>query len=163
MFKLVILDLDKTVWDHEDASSLKPPFKKHSSDEVVDSEGTIVKLNSGVKSFLEICNAVGIHVSIASWNKPIVAFKLLNEFGILKYFQNPVIEFHSEKDLMIEKILKKFKRQGQSFNQNKIVFVDDNPNMIAKVKMKFPKIKTILFGVDVTGFNELKSLLGVPP
>jgi len=27
MFKLVILDLDKTIWDHEDATSLKPPFK----------------------------------------------------------------------------------------------------------------------------------------
>lgn len=162
MFKLVILDLDKTVWDHEDATSLKPPFIKHSSDKVVDSEGTVVKLNSGVKSFLETCNAVGIRVSIASWNKPKVTFELLNEFGLLKYFQNPVIEFHPEKDRMIDKILKRFKRQGRNFKQDEIVFVDDNPDMLAKVKMRFPKMRTILFGVDVAGFNELKSLLGAP-
>ncbi len=161
MLKLVILDLDKTIWDHEDASSLKPPFKKRSNDEMVDSEGTIVKLNSGVKKFLRTCKDLGIYVSLASWNKPIVAIQLLDKFEILGYFQNPVIEFHPEKDRMVNKILNKFKNKGLNFRQGEIAFIDDNPDMIAKVKAKFPKIKTVLFGVEVSTFQELKTFMGI--
>ena len=40
---VLFFDLDGTLWDHKDVSSLKPPFVRINTNKIRDSEGTIVK------------------------------------------------------------------------------------------------------------------------
>ena len=42
---IVFVDLDGTLWDHEDISSLIPPFKRLSEFSFADSRGVVVNLN----------------------------------------------------------------------------------------------------------------------
>ncbi len=39
--RLLILDLDKTLWSHPDISSTNPPYRRVSEDAIADSHGSL--------------------------------------------------------------------------------------------------------------------------
>lgn len=154
--RLIILDLDRTVWNHEDVSRLVPPFRRVSEREVVDSSGEAVRLRDGVREFLRSAKRSGALLAVASWNRKERAEPIMELLGILEFFDLLVIEFHPRKDEMVEEILRELRVRPEE-----AVFIDDDPRMIRRVGERFPRISLILFGEDVSSFRELGRLLGV--
>lgn len=111
--KLVILDADRTLWDHRDVSAMVRPFRLSDRDVLVDSTGNKVRLLRGVRDFLERLKERGLAASIASWNLPGPVMEALQLLALDTYFTNSVVEMHPEKHEMIRKILSKFETQGR--------------------------------------------------
>lgn len=158
-FKLVILDCDKTLWDHEDVSAMSPPFIKISKNSLIDSKGSKLTLHEGVRKFLKFAKVNKIMLSIASWNIKERAMEALDLLGISKYFDCIIIEYHPMKEWMVLKILNESKKLGLKFKEDEILFIDDSEEMLIRVHKRFPKIITLCYGKDIKNFLELIELL----
>ncbi len=154
-YDLLILDLDLTVWDHEDASSLVPPYQRVSEGAAADSRGTTIRLRPGVRELLSRCAEWGIRVTVASWNRPDVVFPLLRTLDLDRFLWNPVIEFHPDKVAMVAKILRAL---GPEWD-GRGLFVDDREENVRAVAEAFERVDAVRFGVDVKSFRDLAELL----
>ncbi|MCS7102706.1 MAG: magnesium-dependent phosphatase-1 [Candidatus Korarchaeum sp.] len=158
--KLIVLDLDKVLWDHHDVSSLKPPLKRIDKRTLEDSSGDLVTLRDDVREFLSYVKSKGIFLSTCSWNRFDRALEVLTAFELDHYFDLLVIEPHPEKQIMMERILKHFSELG--VREEDTLYVDDRVYMLEKVKTKFPQIMTLRFhpAGDFFSFFRLMRILG---
>ncbi len=154
--KVVILDLDMTLWNHPDVSSMVPPFKRVGNMKIVDSEGNLLVLNDCVPDLLRILKKNGYFLAIASWNYPENALKMLELLDIKEFFDLIVIEPHPMKEKMIKNILEYF-----GVSQEEAVFIDDNPRIVERVRRNLPRLKTVLVGEDISDVCEIKDILGI--
>ncbi len=158
-FDLVILDLDLTLWDHPDASSLSPPFRRTGRDSASDSSGIEVRLRPGAREFLEACRSLGVAVGVASWNSPGPALSLMAALGLLGLVDFPVIRDDPDKVPMVAEVLR---LSGAKVDRT--VFVDDRPENVRAVARAFPGIRALTFGIDVPDFRRLGAeVLGPGP
>jgi len=154
------LDLDLTLWDHEDVSSLRPPFRRVSRDSAADGSGELVTLRPHAREFLERCLREGVRVSVASWNKPEIVFPLLDALGLSELFWRPVIEFHPDKVKMVRKILAELGPEWRG----RALFVDDRRENVESVSSEFDNVDALEFGSDVTSFRQLEeTVFGTDP
>ncbi len=153
--KLLILDLDGTLWDHEDASRLTPPYEFH-GDYLVDSTGEELHLFPGVREFLKWAGGRFI-LSIASWNVEERVRPILEGFGLWDYFIFPKIENHPNKADMIARTLKELELSG--YNVEEVIYVDDRDIHIEDVKTTVPSIQFIHMWRDAKSLEELGELL----
>lgn len=153
--RLLILDLDKTLWNHYDASQLVPPFRVHGN-ELTDSLGNKLKLFDGVVEFLEWARERFI-LSIASWNVGELVRPILEEFNIWDYFVFPKIENHPDKADMISRTIQELKSVGYEIEE--VIYVDDRTIHLDEIKKKIPNIRFIHMWEDVKSFEELKESL----
>ncbi len=155
MIKLLVLDLDGTIWDHLDASSLTPPYTKIGEDIVVDSRGTRVALRRGARWFL--AKVYGrIALAVASWNEWSKAYELLRVFGLDHYFGYLGIEPHPNKYLVLEKILKWYKHTyDETLHPDEILYVDDRRIHLEDIYRHIGKIRFLQMRVDIRDFYEL--------
>jgi len=68
--RLVILDLDLTLWDHRNVTGLARPFRRISDEAVEDERGVRVSLYPGVRRLLDSLRTRGLIIACASWNDP---------------------------------------------------------------------------------------------
>ncbi|NJE60593.1 magnesium-dependent phosphatase-1 [Thermococcus sp. 21S7] len=153
--KLLVLDLDGTLWDHEDASRLTPPYEFH-DDYLVDSTGEKLHLFPGVRGFLEWASGRFV-LSIASWNVEEKVRPILEGFGLWDYFRFPKIENHPNKGDMIARTLRELELSG--YDVGGVIYLDDRDIHIEDVKTTVPSIRFIHMWRDVKSFEELKKLL----
>ncbi|CAD5245017.1 magnesium-dependent phosphatase-1 [Thermococcus camini] len=153
--KLLVLDLDGTLWDHEDASRLTPPYEFHGN-YLVDSTGEELHLFHGVREFLEWASERFV-LSIASWNVEERVRLILEGFGLWHYFIFPKIENHPNKADMIARTLRELELSG--YNVEETIYVDDRDIHIEDVKTTVPSIRFIHMWKDVKSFEELRELL----
>lgn len=154
--RLLILDLDGTLWDHEDASRLTPPYEFH-GDYLVDAYGEKLHLFPGVREFLEWASESFL-LSIASWNIEEKVRPILEGFGLWDYFLFPKIEGHPNKADMIRRTIEELESIGYTIDD--VIYVDDRAIHVDKVKRELPDVDFIHMWVDVKSFEELKQLLG---
>ncbi len=154
--KVVFLDLDGTVWSSHDISLHKPPFKRVSDFEIIDSEGSLVKLKPGVIEFLKWAKSVGLKVYSLSWNIPEIAYEALKAFGIYELFDGHCIEFHPHKGKMMKKAFEKYKLTVEPCE---IVYVDDRKTHLNEVLKEIGDVVFIQMNVDVKDFYDLKHIL----
>ena len=107
--QLIVFDLDKTLWDHEDASTLEPPYKRIGEDSIVDSHGRTLSLYPNVRNILKELKSRGLLLAIASWNLERVG-EILRILDIAKYFDVICIEPHPDKAKMLRKILMELRK-----------------------------------------------------
>ena len=124
-FKVVIFDLDGTIWNHGDISALSPPFKKVSDDIIEDSRGNLVKLYPYVKETLSELKSMDLVLAIASWNKEEIALSTLKAFNLINFFDYYCIEYHSRKEKMIKKLLNRINRERTRVYPIQIIYIDD--------------------------------------
>jgi len=151
MVKIVIFDLDLTLWNHPDASALTPPFEKLDESTLVDSKGEELKLHKCARMILGFLKKKGYKLAIASWNEYDIVIQVLRMLDLVKYFDFIVIKPHFRKEEMVEEILEFFKNN----NIESVYFIDDNLELINRVKKKFPWVKTIVFGFEVSTLCDL--------
>ncbi|MGC9147241.1 magnesium-dependent phosphatase-1 [Infirmifilum uzonense] len=153
--RLLILDLDRTLWSHPDISTTSPPYRRVSDEELVDSNGEVIKLNPCARKLLEDARVKGVLLAVASWNYPEKGMSALEAFGLSDYFKVIVIEPHPFKDKMIRKIL-----GALNVKPEEAVFVDDNPAICERVSKAFPSLKVLNLGRDLMSLCELFDMLG---
>lgn len=155
--KLLVLDLDGTLWDHEDASRLVPPLRV-AGDKVVDAYGEELTLFPGVRDFLEWAKGRFL-LSVASWNLEEFVRPILEAFGLWGYFLFPKIEGHPDKASMIERTLLELKSAGYAVDG--VIYVDDRTLHVDEVVNAIPDLKFIQMWADVKSFEDLKRMLEV--
>jgi magnesium-dependent phosphatase-1 len=153
--RLVILDCDRTLWDHEDVSMLRLPFARVDPETVRDADGIRVRLNPGARTLLAHLRDRGILISIASWNHPEPVFAIFALLDLEAFFAHPKVEFHPHKDQMVARLLAELAADGTPVRPDEIVYVDDNPTMLAKVRAAFPAARTLQAGVNVRDLREV--------
>lgn len=155
-FKVIALDLDRTLWSHSDISITNPPFRRLSDSEIMDSSGDFIKLHECARELIRRAKAVGLGLAVISWNRRDVAELALEAFGLREYFDLLVIENHPNKGLMMEKIV-----EAMGVKPSEIVYVDDNPSMVRSVKERFKDIVVLQYGRDVQSLCELIDMLAL--
>jgi len=153
--RLLVFDLDGTLWDHWDASRLNPPYR-FSGDCLFDSKGEILCLFPGVRDFLEWTKGKFL-LSIASWNVEGKVKPILEGFGLWDYFVFPKIEFHPHKADMIKRTLEEIKFAG--YEIDRVIYIDDRDIHLDEIRMELPGIDFVHIWVDVKSFEELMQLL----
>ncbi|KAK4877335.1 hypothetical protein RN001_009841 [Aquatica leii] len=85
--KLIVFDLDYTLWPFWVDTHVNPPFRKSSSGSIVDSTGATVKCYKEVPKVLEKLKQDGYILGVASRTSEIRgAMQLIELFGWAKYF-----------------------------------------------------------------------------
>src|SRR2546428_11424746 len=164
--RLVILDCDRTLWEHEDVLMLQAPFTRVDGQTVQDARGEQVRLAAGARELLDALRQRGILISLCSWNRADLVFAILDLLGLTPYFVHPKVEFHPHKDRMIAALLAELAQEGTVLQPQEVLFVDDNPMMLEKVRQGVgpgptpraqpagPDLKVVLTVVDAT--NEFR-------
>ncbi|XP_032679941.1 magnesium-dependent phosphatase 1-like [Odontomachus brunneus] len=125
--KIVVFDLDQTLWPFWVDSNVTPPFRKK-SDKVVDVHGRNVKYFADVPDVLKRLYDEGYELGIASRTTEIEGAKqLLNLFGWEKYFKYIEI-FPSSKKEHFSNIQK-----NSEIDYKDMLFFDDEPRNIVEV------------------------------
>jgi len=154
---LIVFDLDGTIWDHEDASQLKPPLKRVSKNSIIDSEGQRLNVYNDVRRVLEeLRRAKNIFLAIASWNKPEIVKPILKLLDLVAYFDYIIIEFTDRKDLMIKRIVDSIRRDYDIIiPPENIIYIDDRDVHISKIRETLGNVIFIRMWHDVKSYNEL--------
>jgi len=153
--RLLVLDLDGTLWDHEDASRLVPPYEFH-GDYLTDAYGEELHLFPGVLEFLEWASWRFL-LTIASWNLEEKVRPILEGFGLWDYFLFPKIEGHPNKADMIMRTLGELASVGYTIGD--VIYVDDRDIHVDEIRMAIPEVDFVHMWVDVKSFEELMELL----
>ncbi len=157
---VLFLDLDGTMWDHEDISTLTPPFKKIEKNIIVDEDGVEVKLfDEMLDLIIWAKNNNGI-VSSLSWNIPAIAKRALIAFEIYDLFDHHIIEPHPRKDLMIHKLLWQLKtRENINIQPKNVFYIDDRDLHIGDIYENIGNINFYKAWVDFKNTIELKDYI----
>lgn len=160
----IALDLDGTVWDHLDISSLYPPFRRVSQLKIQDGRGVEVSLRPHVLDFLKWAREVGHILATLSWNDFDVAYQALRAFEIDKYFHYLAIEPHPRKDKMLYRLLRQVKMERRlDIGPHDVVYIDDRDIHIREIWENIGPVRFIQFGRDVKCFLEIIQLLNPSP
>jgi len=155
MIRLVVLDVDKTVWAHHNASALIGPFKIVSKDIIQDKYYSTVRLNDGIRAFLEFAAKKGIILSLASWNEPENVLDLLSLFDIDRFFIFPVIEPHPNKYMMFQKIVMNLGGKGIRLLPEEILYIDDRDIHLEEIRKSIGNINFLKYGIDVKNWYDV--------
>ncbi|WP_440060028.1 magnesium-dependent phosphatase-1 [Thermogladius sp. 4427co] len=154
--KLVFVDLDLTLWDHVDASSLKPPFVNQGVDCVVDSSGGRLCLYPCAREFLAYLRSKGVIVSSLSWNNPVIVEGIMRGLGIYEYFDYHGIENTPDKHIIALGILKRVVvEKGIIIEPGEIVLIDDNESYYRMLSESIGGVRYLKPGRDFRDFCEL--------
>ena len=156
--KVVVLDLDRTLWDHPDISSTIPPFRRIDENTIADSRGEVIRLERCVRKLLLGLRANNVSLCVASWNRPEIALEALRTFGLLELFDQVVIEPHPYKEEMLARIARRLSLEGVRFE---MYFFDDNPDIVRRVRSCLPWVRSFLVGVDIKSVCEIRKFLNV--
>jgi len=127
--KMVVFDLDYTLWPFWVDTHVNPPFHKNSTGKVVDSRGSVIKYYPDTPTILKYLKENNIGISVASRTGEIDgAEQLIQLFGWNKYFQNKQI-YPGSKDKHIKKISK-----THSIELEDMLFFDDEHRNIVDLE-----------------------------
>jgi len=153
MCVVVFMDLDGTLWDHEDISQLTLPFKRISSEEIVDSSGVVVRVYRIALELLDYASRRGFILSTLSWNDPHKALEALRVLGLENVFHYHAIENHPDKALMAKRVVGEVKKRFEKCrNPIAIIYIDDRVIHLEEMKREF---KDLLY---IKAWESCKSL-----
>lgn len=158
--RLVILDLDRTLWDHHNVTELQPPFHRVDAETVEDATGIRVRLRPGAREVLGALRERGVLISVASWNEPAPVFAILDTFELTRFFTCPQVEPHPYKERTIAALLAELAARGTAVAPEEVLFIDDRALHLRRVRAAVGPIQTLHAGVEITDLREVLNVVG---
>lgn len=161
--KLVVLDLDETMWKGR-VYYMEPPFEKLDADTISNMYGRTVRIYPKTRELLVKLQELGIATGIASFNFRDRAEEVMRLFGILEFFPEPLRKIWLEKGrmkyLMIQEIIEEVKKKDPTLDYSQVLYYDDEKSYFEKVlETVSPKIHCLQAGVDLKMPYEILSYL----
>jgi magnesium-dependent phosphatase-1 len=138
---------------------MKLPFSLVNGDSLVGADGSRLRLEPGIRDFLEFARSRGLILSLASWNEPAQALAALRLLKLLDYFKYPKAEPHPDKADMIRRILSDLRKECVSVDAGEILYVDDRTKHIDRIYEEIGNIKFLKYGVDFKDWTGLRGIL----
>ena len=171
--KLLALDGDNTLWeplDHLNVSDRTPTdavgwphFTFAPADDnplvVVRDDGARFALRPEAREVLPALKSWGVLLAVVSYNHEGNIRRILEAFGVLGYFDYVVAEFHSNKDRMLERVLREAHADGHQLTASDLMLVDDDPDSIYRGQCARMGAGFSCFGSDIHDLRELLPLL----
>lgn len=170
IISVVVFDADDTLWrgldggyisgtTYQDEGRADYTFQKVGEDLILRSDGQRFELFPDVRAVLKRLEALGVVISIASYNVARPTFAALESFALSGIFRHPVVEWSSRKDRMITKILSHLEQEGLNVGPPTTLFVDDDHHGVYRGQMKTLGVNFLQKGVDIP---DLISILDYP-
>ncbi len=156
---LLFLDLDGTLWDHMDISSLVLPFHGNAGHSISDARGEAISLKPGALDFLRWVRSNGGILTSCSWNEPEFAMAALDAFGLTKEFDHHRISVSPRKDLAMLDLMDELSMKKISFSRDLIFYLDDREIHMESVRKSLPKLEFLHMGNKVRNFEEAEKVI----
>lgn len=140
--RLLVLDLDGTIWSNEFNPDRQPPFMRISRNEVRTGEGETLSLNTGLLELLNQARVRNVVCSIASMGDPDIVLPLIERFGLPIKFRHSQLGWDG-KDSMVEEILVLEAEDGIKVSNVEVMFVDDDEKNLLEVGNRFPGARLV--------------------
>jgi magnesium-dependent phosphatase-1 len=141
--KLLVLDVDGTIWPNEYNPDRQPPFVRLSANEVRTGGGETISINPGMMVLLHRALNRNIICSIASIGDPDVVLPIIQQFRLPIRFKHPQLGWDG-KDAMIEEILRRLEAEdGTKVSDAEILFLDDEEKNLIEVGNRFPAARLV--------------------
>ncbi len=152
---VLAVDLDGTLWDHPDVTSLQQPFRPLGAGLFTSSDGVVVTVNMDVVELVERSRAwCAIPVTL-SWNDPSHALEALKVLGLHTLFDYHGIAPHPWKGRVLASILKRVERErGVRIPACRIVYIDDRDIHLKDVEANVGSVVYVRYG-RIKGFDQL--------
>jgi len=153
--RLVILDLDLTLWDHWNVTALARPFRRISDEAVEDERGVRVSLYPGVRWLLDSLRTRGLIIACASWNDPQPVEEIFNLLDLGHYFDYRKVEPHPHKQQTISALFAELAASGVRLAPDEVLYVDDRTIHLDAVREAVGPIRFLQYGVDIQSLDEV--------
>ncbi|MCE4604718.1 MAG: magnesium-dependent phosphatase-1 [Aeropyrum sp.] len=153
---LLLLDLDGTLWDHLDISSLTPPFRRVGEDVIEDSMGERVRLFRYMVNLAVWARDMGAGVVSLSWNDREKALAALRAFGVEEVFDWHVIEPHPWKGKALSRFLRE---SGLDIPPERMIYFDDRDIHLDDIYSHVGRVRYVRSQVDCSSLESCKSLV----
>ncbi|MCE4611197.1 MAG: magnesium-dependent phosphatase-1 [Desulfurococcales archaeon] len=153
---MLLLDLDGTLWDHLDISSLSPPFRRVSEDVIEDSRGVRVRIYGYMVDLARWARSIGAMVVSLSWNDPEIAMEALRAFKVDVIFDYHIIEPHPWKGRALARFLKE---TGILIPPERMIYFDDREIHLDDIYTNVGRVKYVKSHVDCRGFESCRRLV----
>jgi len=166
VISLVVFDGDDTLWIGLDGGYISgTSYPDYDRDDfsfrllkpllIQRDDGQRFKLFPEVPNLLNELLQLGVKVSLASYNHAKPLLRTLEAFGIISYFQHPVVEWNGRKDKMLRTILRSFTQDGYLVSPETTLFIDDDYRGMYRGQMASLGVHFLQKGVDIHDLNEL--------
>ena len=155
LIQILFIDLDRTIWDHYDASILHRPIKLHSRDCIIDHYGEKLCLYGKVREFLDSCKRNNFVLSTLSWNKYSITKEIMDLLGITRYFDYLFNKFYPLKNETLIQAIEIIKENYALIRCPKIIYIDDQRKYYDLIKNILKEMYFIHMWIDVSSYDEL--------
>ena len=157
--RLVILDLDRTLWDHGDASDLVRPFRRVAEDAIEDRHGVRVTLSPGARRLLEGLRARKLVIVCASWNELQPVDEIFDLLELDRFFDHKKVEPHPRKQETIGALFRELAEAGMALAPDEALYVDDRTRHLDAVRAAVGPVRFLHYGVDIRSLDEVLNFL----
>lgn len=152
---LLMVDLDKTLWDCPDISALKPPFRGKDRYVIEDSQSTEVKVYQDLVKALEWAKHNGAIIAVLSWNDESKASEALRVAGLIDLVDFYIIRNYPRKDLMALELAEVLREKGHGDALRCSIYIDDMEVFLEQISKIMPGTCTLSAWRDFVDFNTL--------
>ena len=156
---LLMMDLDGTVWDHLDISSVVPPYNLVQNGSISNVQGIRINVFPQAVSFIEWARRHGAITCTLSWNYTDYVMQALSVLGLIGLFDYHETEFSPDKDRRIIHLLEILKAKGIEIPPERIVYVDDRDIHISDIRRNVGNVLFIHIWKSVRDYSEAKRLI----
>ncbi len=156
---LLAVDLDGTLWDHEDVSKMKPPFRRINQYAIVDSRGDMLKAYEYMVKLVKWAKENNAVVVTLSWNQEEKAVEALKTLGLYDLFDYHLINLKPIKHILLNNLLEKLIESGIIIPVKKIVYIDDHKWHLEDIKKLIGEVFFIHAHRDCNSFKTCRELI----
>ncbi len=156
---LLMMDLDGTVWDHLDISSVAPPYHTAGPGRIENSDGIAVTVYPEAIDFIRWCRERGAITCTLSWNHRHYVMEALEKLGIMDLFDYHETEFSPAKDQRILHLLDILRKKGTPVEPERIVYVDDRDIHMDDIRRNVGNVIFLHIWKEVRNYDEAKKIV----
>lgn len=156
---LLMMDLDGTVWDHLDISSVKPPYHSAGPGKIENVDGTVISVFPEALDFIRWCRFRGAITCTLSWNYRDYVMEAIEKLGIMELFDYHETEFSPAKDQRILHLVNTLREKGIVIPPHRIVYVDDRDIHIDDIRRNVGSIVFLHIWKDVRNYGEAREII----